>query len=191
MDEAHGAPLLRLARQAIEASFIHEPVAIPPEPWLREPAAVFVSLHRRDGELRGCIGTIEARQPLGEAVVEAAQGAAFRDSRFRPLTAAELPPLLIEISVLSPMSRLPVASEADACARLSRTRPGVLLQAGPRRAVFLPKVWESIADAREFLQHLRIKAGLPATVWPDTIELSVFTCDEFAEPEDAPVRVEA
>ncbi len=184
MTETRGATLLRLVRQAIEAAFEGRPVIVPSDPWLQAPGAAFVSLHQRaDGALRGCVGSIEARQPLGDAVVSAAIGAAFRDTRFTPLLASELPKIRLDISVLSPLEPLPVASEAEAIARLERARPGVVLRSGWRSSVLLPKVWESIEDGAEFLRHLKLKAGLPAAYWSTAIELSVFTCEEFAEPD--------
>jgi AmmeMemoRadiSam system protein A len=186
MADVRGATLLGLARQAIEASFEGRRVALPGEPWLREPAAAFVSLHQRlDHALRGCIGSIEAREPLGDAIVSAAVGAAFRDSRFAPLERAELPLVRLEVSVLSPMRPLHAATEAEAVAWLARTRPGVLLKSGWRRGVFLPKVWDSIAEPAEFLRYLKRKAGLPAAFWSASVELSVFTCEEFIESDEA------
>ena len=187
MDETIRGTLLRLARHALEASLDDRPLVIPPDPWLQAPGAAFVSLRQRPGgALRGCVGSVEARQPLGHAVASAAIAAAFRDARFKPVVAAELSSICVEISVLSPLEPLPVASEADARSRLDRSRPGVVLQAGWRRSVLLPKVWDSIEDAGEFLRHLKLKAGLPAGFWSDSIELSVFTCDELAEPDDRP-----
>jgi uncharacterized protein len=189
MAEARGATLLRLARHAIEASFEDRRVVVPPEPWLSQPRAAFVSLHeQRDRALRGCIGSIEAVQPLGDAIVTAAVGAAFRDPRFAPLVPSELALVRIDISVLSPLEPLPARSEADALVRLDRTRPGVVLRSGWRRSVLLPKVWESIDDAAEFLRHLKLKAGLPGEFWSESIELSVFTCEEFAEDPGEPAR---
>ena len=185
MRETRGPTLLRLARHAIEASFEKQPVVVPPALWLQAPGAAFVSLHRRhDDSLRGCVGTIEAQQPLGDAVVSAAIGAAFRDARFAPLAASELSLVRLDISVLSPLEPLRVASEADALVRLARARPGVVLQSAWRRSVLLPKVWDSMEDAAEFLRHLKLKAGLPGSFWSDSIELSVFTCDEFTEADD-------
>ena len=182
MSDVRGVTLLRLARHAIEASFDDRRIVVPPDRWLQEPRAAFVSLHQRRGlALRGCIGSIEAVQPLGDAVVTAAVGAAFRDTRFAPLAASELAQVRLDISVLSPLEPLPIRSEADALAELDRARPGVVLRSGWRRSVLLPKVWESIDDAAEFLRHLKLKAGLPEAFWSNTVELSVFTCEEFAE----------
>ncbi len=165
MNETSGATLLRLARHAIEASFDGRRVVVPADAWLQAPGAAFVTLRQRaDGALRGCVGSIEAREPLGQAVVSAATGAAFRDTRFAPLVAAELSQVRLDISVLSPLEPLPVASEADALARLDRTKPGVVLHSGWKRSVLLPKVWESIEDAGEFLRCLKLKAGLSGDV---------------------------
>jgi AmmeMemoRadiSam system protein A len=182
MTITRGSLLLRLAREAIAASLDHRRVTVPAEPWLQAPGAVFVTLRQRaDGALRGCIGSIEAREPLGDAVVTAAVGAAFRDPRFPPLGKPELPLVRLDISVLSPLVALPVTSEADAIAKLDRMRSGVFLESGHRHSVLLPKVWASIGDPTEFLQQLKMKAGLPASSWSSSIALSTFTCQEFAE----------
>jgi AmmeMemoRadiSam system protein A len=177
-----GAVLLGLAREAIATSFVGGDVTPPPLTWLEEPRAAFVTLRDRHGELRGCIGTIEARHPLGEAVIDAARGAAFRDGRFAPLKAGELAGMRIDVSVLSPMTALHVSSEADAIDQLARTKPGVLLSCGGRRSVLLPKVWISVPHAADFLRLLKLKAGLPATFWSDEVTLQVFTSDDVAEP---------
>jgi AmmeMemoRadiSam system protein A len=178
-----GRTLLRLAREAIETSFHGGDVARPADPWLLVPAATFVTLRQPpDGALRGCIGSIEALMPLGDAVVSAARAAASRDPRFEPLSRSELASVRLEISVLGPLVPLHAADEAEACARLERTRPGVVLRYGSRRGVLLPKVWASMEDAVEFLRHLKVKAGLPPAFWSTAIQLDVFTCHEFAEP---------
>jgi AmmeMemoRadiSam system protein A len=181
-----GVVLLRLARGAIEASFVDSKVQIPAEPWLQVPAGVFTTLRvRTDGALRGCVGSIEPRLPLGEAVVSAACAAAFNDGRFAPLTQAELDWVQLEVSVLSPLVRLPVADELDARRQLERTRPGVVLEYGRRRGVLLPKVWDSMEDSSEFLQQLKIKASLPASFWSADLQLHVFTTEDFSEANKA------
>ena len=133
-----GAVLLGLAREAIATAFAGADVTPPPLAWLEEPRAVFVTLRDRHGDLRGCIGTIDARRPLGEAVIDAARGAAFRDGRFGPLEAGELDEMRIDVSVLSPMTALHVSGEVDAIDQLARTKPGVLFSCGGRRSVLLP-----------------------------------------------------
>jgi AmmeMemoRadiSam system protein A len=186
------ATLLRLAREAIESSLNGGDVVLPRDPWLRAPGAVFVTLRQLpDGALRGCVGSIEPRMPLGDAVVAAARAAACSDPRFTPLSPSDLTRVRLEISVLSALAPLPAADEAAACARLEPTRPGVVLRYGWRQGVLLPKVWDSIGDPAEFLRHLKVKAGLSPAFWSAAIQLDVFTCDEFAEWDDRPARLEA
>lgn len=192
MNVMEGSTLVRLARQSIETAFEGGRVVVPREGWLAERRATFVTLRlRRSGELRGCVGTLEAHKPIGEAVIDYARLAAFEDSRFEPLTRAELNVVVIDVSVLSPHVPLPVKSESDAHAKLERTRPGVLLSYRGLRGVFLPQVWESLQEPREFLRHLKEKAGLPGQFWSDEIELRTFACDEYAEPEVVPSAQEA
>lgn len=182
MSDLDGGTLLRLARRAIEAALDDRSVSVPEDAWLQVPGAVFVTLRQGpDDALRGCIGSTDARQPLGRAVVSAACGAAFRDSRFAPLARRELASVRLDISVLSPFTALPVTSEAHARAELDRTRPGVLLRCGRLEGLFLPTVWTSIGDAGEFLRQLKMKAGLPAAFWSNTVELFVFSCEVYAE----------
>ena len=192
MNAMEGSTLVRLARDSIETAFEGGRVVVPREQWLAERRATFVTLRlRRSGELRGCIGTLDPHKPLGEAVIEYARLAAFEDRRFEPLTRTELDIVVIDVSVLSPHVPLPVESEADAHAKLERTRPGVVLSYRGRRGVFLPQVWASLQDPREFLRHLKEKAGLPGHFWSDEIELRTFVCEEYAEPDPSPSPQEA
>ncbi len=135
---------------------------------LRMPRATFVTLHRH-GQLRGCIGTLEAHQPLVEDVAANAYAAAFEDPRFPPVTREELDELEIHISILSPPEALPCRDEADLLAQLRPGRDGLILRDGPYRATFLPAVWEELPDPREFLAHLKRKAGLRQDHWSPTL----------------------
>lgn len=175
----HGARLLAIAREALERG--HEPPGqwAQEAAWLREPRATFVTL-RLDGELRGCIGTIDARRPLGEDVACNARAAAYRDPRFAPVSDAERASLEIEVSVLSPRAPLAAASEADALAQLRPGIDGVYLQYGGASATFLPQVWENLPDPRDFLDALRHKAGLPPRFWHPDMRLSRYTVEKFA-----------
>ena len=176
--EEHGARLLAIARESLERE--HEPPGhwAQEAPWLREPRATFVTL-RLDGELRGCIGTIDARRPLGEDVAANARAAAYRDPRFPPVSNDERAALAIEVSVLSPRTPLPAASEAEALEQLRPGVDGVYLQYGGASATFLPQVWENLPDPRAFLEALRHKAGLPAGFWHPDVRLSRYTVDKF------------
>jgi AmmeMemoRadiSam system protein A len=174
---SRGALLVAIAREAIE----REP---PPgaswreAPWLREPGASFVTL-KLDGELRGCIGTIDPRRPLGEDVAANGRAAAYRDPRFPPVSDHERPNLGIEVSVLSPRASFAAGSEAEAVAALRPGTDGIYLQYRDRTSTFLPQVWESIDDPLEFLVALRRKAGLPARFWDEEVRLSRYTVEKY------------
>lgn len=158
-DEA-GKVLLAIARAAIESRLFGES-RIPDAPWLQQAGATFVTL-TRDGELRGCIGSLEAVRPLGSDVAGNAVAAAFRDPRFPPLTAEEWPRIRVEVSLLSAPKPMRFADESDLLAQIRPGEDGLILEADGRRATFLPQVWESIPDKRAFLLELLRKAGLPA-----------------------------
>ena len=161
LDEA-GKTVLTLARSAIESRLFGSS-ARADAPWLRQNAATFVTL-TRDGALRGCIGSLEAARPLGDDVAENAISAAFRDPRFPPMSSAEWPAVRVEVSLLSGPKPMRFADEADLLAQIRQGEDGIILECDGRRATFLPQVWESIPDKRQFLGELARKAGLPADV---------------------------
>ncbi len=170
-----------LARAAVASLFGGPPPELPAgEAWLEERRACFVSLHRQ-GDLRGCIGTLEPRGPLFQELVSCARSAATRDPRFDAVTPGELPALTFEVSVLSPVEPVPAADEAQALARLRPGVDGLVVQAGDRSATFIPAVWEQLPEPREFLRHLRRKAGLP-DAWVPGTTLQRFTADRYREP---------
>jgi AmmeMemoRadiSam system protein A len=177
--EDRGAILLAIARESIEKGGESRALARHPHDWLREPGASFVTL-RLEGELRGCIGSIDARRPLGEDVARNAHAAAYRDPRFPPVSAAELPLLQVEVSVLSPREPLPAGSEGEALERLRPGVDGVALEYGGASATFLPQVWESLPQPAAFLEALRHKAGLPGHFWHPDVRLSRYTVEKFA-----------
>jgi AmmeMemoRadiSam system protein A len=131
---------------------------------LRREAACFVTLTKHE-QLRGCIGSLEARQPLALDVRDNAIGAAFRDPRFPPVDAEELDDLHVEISVLSHPEPLSYDGPQDLIAKLHPGIDGVVIERGWNRATFLPQVWEKIPSPHEFLQHLCLKAYLPADAY--------------------------
>jgi hypothetical protein len=111
---------------------------------LSEPGAVFVTIRRLDGELHGCIGSLEADQPLADAVQRSARLAAFDDPRSRPLLRNELDGVRFEVSVLSPPMSLDVSCELDAVAKLRPHLDGVVLERLQRSATA-----EALRDANE------------------------------------------
>lgn len=150
--------------------------------WLDEPAATFVTLTLH-GQLRGCIGSLEARRPLYDDVTRNAHAAAFGDPRFPPLAADEFPGIDIEVSVLTAPQPLEFSSEADALRRLRPGIDGVILQCGSRRATLLPQVWEQLPEPREFMRHLKLKAGLPADLAAEGMKLAVYQVERFQADE--------
>lgn len=182
---AHRRILLELARDSIREGLANGhalavTVAEWPEP-LQAEGASFVSLHRTDGSLRGCIGTLQACRPLVADVAEHAWAAAFRDPRFPPLTPEEFEAITVELSVLSTPEPLPVASEIELLASLQPDQDGLILEDGPHRGTFLPAVWDSLPDPGDFFRELKRKAGLPADHWSPTLEVKRYRTESFSE----------
>jgi AmmeMemoRadiSam system protein A len=178
-----GPILIAHARAAI-AGRLGLPVARPPEPaWLDDDGAVFVTL-TIGGNLRGCIGSLEAHQAILDDVRDNARSAAFRDPRFPPLTAAEYAQTEVEVSVLSPPEPMVFASEAGALEQLRPGVDGVILHAAGRRATFLPQVWEQLPDKAEFMAHLKRKAGLPAGYWGPDVKLWRYGVTAFHDADE-------
>jgi AmmeMemoRadiSam system protein B/AmmeMemoRadiSam system protein A len=161
-DKAGGA-LLDIARGAIEGQLFRKALGAVEAAWLRQAGATFVTLKKK-GQLRGCIGSLQAARALAEDVAHNALGAAFRDPRFPALVAEEWPHCNVEVSLLSAPKPLRFADEDDLVAQIRPGEDGVILEAQGRRGTFLPQVWDSIPDTRAFLNELLRKAGLP----PDT-----------------------
>jgi AmmeMemoRadiSam system protein A len=147
-------------------------------PELTRPAATFVTL-TQDGQLRGCIGSLEAYRPLATDVTENAVAAAFRDPRFLPLEPADWPRTRAEVSLLTPAEALLFTDEADALSRLRPGIDGLILTHGRQRATFLPQVWESLPEPRHFMAQLKLKAGLPADFWDDAVTLARYGVEKW------------
>ena len=180
LDNEKGSTLLKLARSEIASKLGHDVSSPAQAGWLAEPGASFVTLTRQ-GELRGCIGTLEAHRPLGLDVRENAVAAAFRDPRFMPLTRVEFDEIRVEVSVLSPSEILVVASEEHALATLRPNVDGVVFEYRHYRSTFLPQVWEQLPEPAEFMAHLKRKAGLPMDFWAEEVRLSRYTVSKWKE----------
>ncbi len=183
MERLHRHTLLDLARQVISRGVEGEsrPKVDPRRynPVLREPHGTFVTLYR-DGNLRGCIGSLEPHRTLVEDVAHNAFAAAFSDRRFMPLTAEDLTDISIEIAILSPLHAIEPADELELLELLEPRVHGLLIEDAGHRATFLPKVWQVIPDKREFLIQLRLKAGLAGDHWSETLRASVYTTLDFS-----------
>jgi AmmeMemoRadiSam system protein A len=176
-----GRVLLRIARASLtDALDLGDDPGGWDDPWLREPGATFVTLWRR-GNLRGCVGSILAYRPLLEDVWRNARASAFHDSRFPPVGAGELADLAIEISLLSAPEPVDCSCEAEALRLLRPGVDGVIFACEERRSTFLPQVWEQLPDPRDFLDHLRAKAGLGRGFWSPEVRLSRYTVLKWEE----------
>lgn len=142
-------------------------------PELREWRSCFVTLEKQ-GELCGCIGSIQPHQSLVQEVSHNACAAAFNDPRFPPLEWEDIPYLSIHLSILSPVSTLFFDSEEDLLQKLRPGIDGLILKDGWKQGTFIPAVWESLPNPQQFLRHLKRKAGLPEDYWSNTIEIQRF-----------------
>lgn len=150
---------------------------------LKHKRACFVTL-RMDGKLRGCIGNMLPEEPLYKAVIHNANRAATRDSRFQPVTSDEVGKLHIEISVLSVPAPLEFDTPEDLLEKLRPGIDGVVLRLGLNHSTFLPQVWESLSDKREFLSRLCEKARLSPTDWRNPqLKIETYQVEAFEEHE--------
>jgi uncharacterized protein len=181
-DAAHRQAMLDVAR----ASIMHgldcgAPLQPDPRDYLehlRLIRATFVTLEIA-GELRGCIGVLDAFRPLVQDVAMNAYAAAFEDPRFPPLSRAEFRQLDVTISVLSPSESIAFSSETDLLTKIRPGMDGLILKERGRRGTFLPSVWRQLTDPKDFLEHLKRKAGLPFGYWSDDIQVDRYTAESF------------
>lgn len=177
---ARGQLLTAMARAAIARELGEASLPLPHPDWLDAPGAVFVTL-TQDGRLRGCIGSLEAHRRLADDIGANACAAAFRDPRFPPLGREELARTRVEVSVLSPAQPIRFRDEDDALRQLRPGVDGVILVSGRHRATFLPQVWEQLPEPRQFIAHLKLKAGLAGDFWSPEVHLSRYTVEKFKE----------
>lgn len=180
LDTREGQILLHLARAAIakELGFISHD--LPRTDWLEMPGATFVTLTLH-GQLRGCIGSLEALRPLIDDVRANAVASAFRDPRFAPLSKAEFAEVQVEVSLLSAPEPLIFTSEENALEQLHPGKDGVILEYGRHRATFLPQVWGQLPLPQTFIAHLKNKAGLPENFWSNDLRISRYSVQKWRE----------
>jgi AmmeMemoRadiSam system protein A len=182
LDTNKGLTLLHLARAAIAGKFGFVSHDLPRTDWLEEPGATFVTLTLH-GQLRGCIGSLEAHRPLLEDVRHNAIAAAFQDPRFAPLSKEEFAEVAIEVSLLSRPEPIRFSSEQNALEQLNPGKDGVIIEYARFRATFLPQVWAQLPQPQLFIAHLKNKAGLPEDFWSDDIRLSRYAVQKWREGE--------
>lgn len=182
-----GKRLLQIARDAIRQTLAGEPLIrlnleqFPAE--LSDQGASFVTL-TVEGVLRGCVGSIQATDPLVIDVQERAVAAAFHDPRFPPLTENEFSRVKIEVSCLTPPQPLPYSSPQELAGRIRPGIDGLILNYHFRRATFLPAVWDQLPDPEVFLGRLCQKMGLPPDTWKHQVmEAEVYQAVKFSESD--------
>lgn len=177
--------LLNIARQSIESKVRGEK---PPEidlashpPSMTQRRACFVTL-KKGGELRGCVGSLDAQLPLVKEVQDRAVAAAFEDFRFPPVREDELDEIKIEISCLTKPKILSYQRPEDLLSKLVPGRDGVVLSSGVRKATFLPQVWEKIPDVEDFLTKLCYKMGVRGNLWREKVmDVRTYRVEKFNE----------
>lgn len=177
--------LLGFARQALESGVRGQKLSpldfqsLPPR--LRECGTSFITL-TINGDLRGCVGALEASQSLVEDVREHAITAALQDYRFPVVCPEELTQIKLEISRLTVPVLLEYCSPEDLLSKLRPGIDGVVLRDGPRRATFLPQVWEKLPDPADFLDNLCYKLGAAPHLWRKKhLDVLVYQVEEFHE----------
>jgi uncharacterized protein len=169
--------LLQIARSALTLGVADKPPPhdFPNEEFLHQPSGAFVTLHRRN-RLRGCVGQLPGRDSLAAVVAHCARAAALDDSRFDPVTSAELTEIDIEVSVLSALQD--VTLEA-----IEPGKHGLIVSRGMQRGVLLPQVATQFHwQPQRFLEETCVKAGLQRDAWKDpTTRVQAFTAEVFSE----------
>jgi len=177
--------LLRLARASLENAVRGFDAPKLDESWLtpalQANGASFVTLTIA-GQLRGCIGTLQAYQPLAADVRERAISAGLEDYRFPPVRAGELARIHIEVSRLTAPTLLEYTDTSDLLAKLHPGVDGAILTDGSHRSTFLPQVWEKIPERAEFLSQLCVKMGASPNLWQRKhLEVKIYQVEEFQE----------
>lgn len=143
--------------------------------------ASFVTLNK-EGELRGCIGSLEPTETVVDGIKRNTINAAFHDHRFPPVGSEELDEIGIEVNVLTDPTPVEYADGNDLITKLQTNVDGVIIRKGAARATFLPQVWEQLPEPEDFLTQLCMKAGLAPDSWQTTkLDVLVYQVQHFEE----------
>jgi AmmeMemoRadiSam system protein A len=169
--------LLAFARKTILTKKVSIPENVPEK--FKKKGACFVSLHEQNGELRGCIGSLESHEPLIRNIARNAINAAFNDPRFDSVEPGEMRNIKIEISILTKPEQLKYSDADDLLKKLKAPDDGVILTKCGRSATFLPVVWEHFKkgndyDKIRFLSDLSLKAGLDSDDWKEGCKIEIY-----------------
>ncbi|MDR1413543.1 MAG: AmmeMemoRadiSam system protein B [Puniceicoccales bacterium] len=169
--------IVSICRGSIESYLRGKTFTCPNAPEvLKQLGASFVTLEI-NGNLRGCIGSIHAYQPLGIDLIQNARNSAFEDTRFSPLSEKEFASIDIHISLLSHPQKINFKGEKGLLDAIIPNHDGIIIRDGIFQAVYLPCVWEQLPDKNEFLESLKVKAGLARNHFSETLEAFKFFCE--------------
>ena len=178
--------MLDAARRSISAAVnnqTYRPSRNEYDEHLFDKGAAFVTLHK-NGELRGCIGSLYPRQAIIADIVSNARSAALQDNRFPPLSADEFSAIQISVSLLSGYEKIDYKNEDDLMRQLNPYIDGIVIRDGNRQGLFLPSVWKQFPDKKEFLNNLKLKAGMSPSFWSNDIAVYRFRTVEIKENEN-------
>lgn len=182
-----GPQLMNVAKSALQTAVIkhkhYKPARSEYGDMLFNRGAAFVTLEK-NGELRGCIGSLMSSQAIAYDIAQNAYAAALEDSRFSPVTPEELPELNISISLLTGFEQIEYQDEADLLKQMIKGSDGIVIRDGNRQGVFLPAVWKQLPEPQEFLNSLKLKAGMSPAYWSNKIKVYRFRVVELSKNED-------
>lgn len=187
IDQKDGTLLINTARKAILSELMGQeshPLDVDNlPPIFNEAGASFVTL-TINGVLRGCVGSLEATQPLIRDVRDRAIAAAFYDPRFPPLTKDEYELIKVEVSRLTPPQKLMYSTPEDLVTQLRPGIDGVVLHHQSKRATFLPQVWTQLPTPEVFLGRLCVKMGLDSSAWRENhLAVEIYQVEKFIEKD--------
>ena len=145
-----------------------------------DKGASFITIYK-NGELRGCIGSVLPTMSIAQNIADNTYSAALEDSRFSAITEDELPYLTYSISLLSGFEEIKYSNEADLLNQIQNNIDGIVIRDGDRQGVFLPSVWEQLPDKEEFFKQLKVKAGMNPEYWNNRIKVYRFRTVEVKD----------
>lgn len=183
----HGSQLLKIAQISLEEAALHHKKFHPSrkdyQDILFNKGAAFVTL-KQNNQLRGCIGSLIPNEAVALDIANNTYNAALEDARFQPLKPEELPLTKISISLLSDYERIRFDDEAGLLQQVVANVDGLVIRDGDRQGLFLPSVWQEIPDKQEFLNKLKIKAGMSPSYWSNKIKVYRFRVVEISADEN-------
>ena len=183
----HGQELFKIAKIALDDAIIRskhfKPTRDDYANALFNKGATFVTLNK-EGKLRGCIGSLLPSKAVAFDVAQNTYSAALEDNRFTPITPDELSKIKISISLLTDFEPINYKNEEDLVEQLFQGVDGVVIRDGNRQGVFLPSVWKQLPNPQEFLNNLKIKAGMSPSYWSNRINVYRFRVVEISKDED-------